>query len=376
MSDRRGVKDEDQPLSWLPETWAERLSQMGAPAYRGRQAFEWIWRHDARTYDDIGVWPKGLRQRMAERYPLRRVSEIRVRRGSDGTTKLLLNLADGERVETVLLPHDYGTSVCVSSQVGCNMGCTFCASGLLGRVRNLTAGEIMDQVAAASATHRAAGGGAVHRIDLMGIGEPLDNYDQVVRFCRLAHAALGLNLGYRHITLSTSGVVPAIYRLADERLPITLAVSLHAPNDALRLRLMPINRAYPLARLIPAARYYFEQTGRRVSFEYAMLRDVNDGPATARELVDLLTATPMAWHVNLIPWNPVPEQAYEPSPMAEVRSFRDLVQQHGISCTIRRELGQDIDAACGQLRHREEADRRPSRIRRNPPRSSAGGQSG
>ena len=376
MSDRKGVNDLDQPLSWLPETWAETLGTLGEPSYRGRQAFEWIWRHDARTYDDIAVWPKGLRARMAERYPFRRVDEERVRRGADGTTKLLLRLADGERVETVLLPHDYGTSVCVSSQVGCNMGCTFCASGILGRVRNLNAGEIMDQVAAAAAANRAPGGGPVRRVDLMGIGEPLDNYDHVLRFCRLVHAAPGFNLSYRHITLSTSGVAPAIYRLADEQLAITLAVSLHAPNDALRQRLMPINRAYPLAKLMPAARYYFETTGRRVSFEYAMLADVNDDPGTARELVDLLTATPMPCHVNLIPWNPVPEQAYEPSPMARVRSFRDLVQQHGISCTIRRELGQDIDAACGQLRHREEADRRPSRIRRNPPRFGAEGQSG
>lgn len=361
------------PCSWLPEEWEATLARLGEPRYRGRQAFQWLWQKYAPDYGAITVWPKALRDRMADRYPFHRLTIEREQNSADGTRKLLLRLQDGQRVEAVVLPHPYGVSVCVSSQVGCNLGCKFCASGLLRRTRDLSAGEILDQVRAADEAAREHGR-TISRVDLMGIGEPLDNYPEVMRFIRLVHSPLGMNLSYRHITLSTSGLVPAIWRLADEGLPITLAISLHAPNDALRSRLMPINRAYPLAQLLAAARAFQAKTGRRVTFEYALLNDVNDHPEDARELAGLLGG--LSAHVNLIPWNPVPEEPFQPSPLARVRMFRDIVQQHAISCTIRKELGQEIDAACGQLRRSEEATHRPEGGRSDPPRLGADGEPG
>ncbi len=338
-------------LSASPEELASLLTEAGEPRFRGRQLFEWLWLHGVESYDEITVWPKALRIKMAQALPLVRLVAEHTQVARDGTTKLLLRLADGNRVETVLLPHPYGYSVCVSSQVGCNMGCHFCASGLLGKKRNLTAGEMLDQIRYAQKLLQDRGQ-RVSRVDLMGIGEPLDNYQEMVRFLHLLHQPPGFNLSYRHVTVSTSGLVPAIYRLADEGMPLTLAVSLHAPTDELRLSLMPVNKAFPLARLIPACQYYSETTGRRVSFEYAMLDGINDSDEAARQLVDLIRGFPC--HVNLIPWNPVEEHPFQPSPLTRVRQFQELVQDHGISCTIRKELGQEIDAACGQLRRREE----------------------
>lgn len=338
-------------LSLSPEEMEECLIRMGEPRYRGRQLFEGLWRHNIDDYEQMTVWPKGLRARMAEHHPIHRLREVLVQTATDGTVKLLLRLFDGEQVETVVLPHRFGHSVCVSTQVGCNMGCKFCASGLLGRRRNLTAGEMLEQVAYAQRALQPEGK-SVRRIDLMGIGEPLDNYAAVVKFMRLVHDPLGFHLSYRHLTLSTSGLVPAIYRLAKEGLPVTLAISLHGANDTLRERLMPVNRAFPLTQLIAAAKHYAEVTGRRVTFEYAMLAGVNDGEDAARELCRLLGS--FSCHVNLIPWNPVPEHPFQPSSARQVRNFQNWVQECGISCTIRKELGQEIEAACGQLRHREE----------------------
>lgn len=339
-------------LSLDPRGLSELLKELGEPGYRGHQLFEWLWKKGVRDYEQITVWPQKLRDRMKREFPLNRLQDEQIQVARDQTTKVLLKLADGQRVETVLLPHHYGYSVCVSSQVGCAMGCSFCASGLLGRVRQLTAGEMLDQVRFADQllTARKA---RVSRVDLMGIGEPLDNYENVVQFMRLLHEEAGFHLSYRHLTLSTSGLVPAIYKLSEEDIPVTLAVSLHAPNDKLRKTLMPVNRAYPLAKLLPACRHYAEVTGRRVTFEYLMLSGVNDSADLALELVDLLAG--FSCHVNLIPWNPVSEHPYQPSPMSHVRDFQKIVQERGISCTIRKELGQEIDAACGQLRHSEEA---------------------
>lgn len=373
MSERQSIPAELAPLSWLPTKWEQVMAELGQPRYRGRQGFEWIWQHQVRAYDEIVVWPKSLRSTMHARYPFKRADIVTVQRADDGTSKILFEMQDHQKVETVILPHAYGTSICVSSQVGCNIGCTFCASGLLKRTRNLTAGEILDQVVMASQVLPDSMP-AIRRVDLMGIGEPLDNYREVLHFAHLIHEPTGVNLSYRHITLSTSGLVPQIYQLADEHLPITLAVSLHAPNNVLRTRLMPINRAYPLEKLIPAARYYAEVSGRRVTFEYAMLKDINDDPDTARQLVDLLSG--LSCHVNLIPWNPVPEEPFQPSPMVRVRTFRDIVQQNAISCTIRKELGQEIDAACGQLRRREEASHHPESIRKVPSRIGERGEPG
>ncbi|PSR34693.1 MAG: 23S rRNA (adenine(2503)-C(2))-methyltransferase RlmN [Sulfobacillus benefaciens] len=345
------VANDPDVLSMTPEELEKWMAEIGEPRFRGRQLFEWLWQHGAPSYEDITVWHKSLRTSMASRVPLKRLTAEKVQLAQDGTTKLLLRLHDGNRVETVLLPHPYGYSVCVSSQVGCNMGCHFCASGILGKKRNLSAGEMLDQVRYANQI-LGKRGQKVSRVDLMGIGEPLDNYDAMVKFLHLLHHPLSFQLSYRHVTVSTSGLVPAIYRLADEEMPVTLAVSLHAPTDPLRLRLMPVNKAYPLSQLIGACRYYGETTGRRVTFEYLMLDGINDSLDNARELVDLVHD--FSCHVNLIPWNPVAEHPFKPSPMARVRQFQQLVQDRGISCTIRKELGQEIDAACGQLRRREE----------------------
>jgi 23S rRNA (adenine2503-C2)-methyltransferase len=337
------------PLSMTPEELAHLFEEAGWPGYRGRQLFSAWWRQGLRDYEALTVWPKALRREAAQRWPVRPAAVVGRQRAQDGTVKMLVAFGDGESVETVLLPHPYGWSVCVSTQVGCAMGCRFCASGLLGKRRHLTAGEIMEQVRVAEAAARDEGG-HVRRVDLMGIGEPLDNYAGTVRFLRLVHHPLGFGLSYRHLTVSTSGLVPRILRLSEEGLPVTLAVSLHAPNDALRTRLMPVNRAFPLAKLLPACETYWERTRRRITYEYLLIRDVNDSVELAAELVKLVGRFPC--HVNLIPWNPVPEHPYRPSPPDQVRRFRRIVEDAGISCTVRRELGQEIEAACGQLRRR------------------------
>ncbi|MCY0884451.1 MAG: 23S rRNA (adenine(2503)-C(2))-methyltransferase RlmN, partial [Firmicutes bacterium] len=276
-------------LSAGPQELEALLEEAGQPRFRGRQLFRALWREGVADYAAVTVWPKALRTAMAQRAPWGRARCLAEQRSPDGTVKWLLAFPDGARVETVLLPHDYGYSLCVSSQVGCAMGCTFCASGLSGRLRNLTAGEMLEQVRFANTYLAEADPGArVSRVDLMGSGEPLDNYTATVRFLRLAHEPEGLGLSYRHMTVSTSGLAPRIRRLADEGLPVTLAVSLHAADDELRTRLMPVNRAYPLEAVMEAAAYYWRRTRRRVTFEYLLLRGLNDTPAQARQLVALL----------------------------------------------------------------------------------------
>ncbi|MCY0877910.1 MAG: 23S rRNA (adenine(2503)-C(2))-methyltransferase RlmN [Firmicutes bacterium] len=338
-------------LSMTEDELASVMGTRGASRFRGRQLFEGLWRLGIQNYQELTVWPLALREEMTQAYPFQRLRQVHEETSPDGTVKFLLALKDGQRVETVVLPHRYGYSVCVSSQVGCAMGCKFCASGLKGRVRQLTAGEMADQVMYADQWLKQKGQ-RVSRVDVMGIGEPLDNFEAVVRFLELIHHPRGLHLSYRHMTVSTSGIVPNIRRLADQGLPVTLAVSLHAPNDALRSRLMPVNRAYPLHQLMGAARYFAERTGRRVTYEYLLLKDVNDRDQHAEELARLLRG--QLAHVNLIPWNPVAEHPFQPSPSGRVQRFQRIVQQAGISCTIRKELGQEIEAACGQLRLREE----------------------
>lgn len=334
---------QEDVLSWLPSEAEAALAALGAEPYRGRQLFTALWRHGLADIGDLDVWPVALRERFRDRYRLERARPVTEQAAADGTVKGLLSMSDREAVETVLLPHPYGWSVCVSTQVGCAMGCHFCASGIGGRRRHLTAGEILDQVRWAAS--RAPG--RVGRVDLMGIGEPLDNYGETVRFLRLVHEPLGMGLSYRHLTVSTSGLVPAILRLADEGLPVTLAVSLHAPEDALRERLMPVNRAYPLGKLLPACEHYWERTKRRVTFEYLLIQDVNDSVALARLLADRIT---FPAHVNVIPWNPVPEHPFRPSPPEQVAAFVAALIDRGIPATVRKELGQEIQAACGQLR--------------------------
>ncbi|MGI6147014.1 MAG: 23S rRNA (adenine(2503)-C(2))-methyltransferase RlmN [Firmicutes bacterium] len=330
---------------------ARRLfEQHGLPGYRGEQVLSWIHRHGIRDYSQMTNLPAYLRDELQGIAPLRPASVAAERRSVDGTIKLLLEYPDGNAVETVIMRHDYGVSVCVSSQVGCAMGCSFCASGIGGLVRNLTPGEMLEQVLEASIQCRSMGAPRISSIVVMGSGEPMHNYDNVVRFVRLANWNKGLGIGYRHITVSTCGIVPGIRRLAGEGIPITLSVSLHAPDDETRSRLMPVNRVYPVGELIAACRDYADVTGRRVTYEYALVRSVNDSPRHARKLVELIAGS--LCHVNLIPVNPVEEAGFDRPDQATVQAFADVLSRAGISTTIRRELGTDIEAACGQLRRR------------------------
>jgi 23S rRNA (adenine2503-C2)-methyltransferase len=329
---------------------AEALKSLGVEKYRARQVMEWIYARGAKSFADMTNLSKPLRERL-EQHAYMGTLRVLAKQVSqkDGTIKFLFELDDGHAVESVFLPHDYGNSVCISTQVGCAMGCRFCASTLHGLVRNLSAGEIIDQVLTIqdelnNEQRR------VSSIVIMGSGEPLANYENVLRFIRLLHLPYGLNIGYRNITLSTSGLVPEIDRLAGEELPITLSISLHAPNDQIRSELMPINRRYPIAELMGACDRYVKQTNRRITYEYSLICGVNDELDHARQLADLLARR--LCHVNLIPINAVPERGYHQPSAEAVRRFRDVLQRNGIETTIRKEMGSDIDAACGQLRQR------------------------
>lgn len=291
---------------------------------------------------------KDLRARLAENFLLT-VPEVARKQVSriDGTVKYLWRLRDGNCVESVLMHYEHGVSVCVSTQVGCRMGCKFCASGLNGRTRSLSAGEILDEIL----FMQKDSGEKVSNIVLMGTGEPLDNYDNVLKFLHLVSCPEGINIGQRHISLSTSGIADRIEMLAREKLQITLSVSLHAPDDETRSSIMPVNDAYPVERLMKACRYYFDTTGRRISYEYMMARDKTDRPWQADLLAKLLKGRPA--HVNLIPLNEVAESPLKPSRPETVRRFQQALEKRGVTATVRRKLGPDIDAACGQLRQRQ-----------------------
>lgn len=336
-------------LGLTREELAGALAELGEPPYRAGQVMEWAYRRGARDFSAMTNLPKRLREGLTAVARVGRLTPVTVQRSrEDGTAKVLLRLDDGETVEAVLLPHDYGVSACVSSQVGCAMGCAFCASTRNGLKRNLTAGEMVAEVLEVQAL--AGPETRVSHVVIMGTGEPLLNLDEVLRFLHLLHAEEGLGISYRNLTLSTCGLVPEMRRLASEGLPLTLAVSLHAPNDELRSRLMPVNRRYPLAELLPACAEYGRVTGRRVTFEYALIAGVNDRPHQARELAGRLKG--MLCHVNLIPLNAVPETGLERSSPERVEEFRSILAEAGIPVTVRREMGADIEAACGQLRRR------------------------
>ena len=332
----------------LPEL-QELMADLGQPAFRAGQLFSWLHEKRAGSFDEMTNLPAALRRELAERCTLTRLTVLHelVSR-LDGTRKYLYRLADGNCIETVLMHYHHGTSLCISTQVGCRMGCNFCASTLGGLVRCLTPSEMLEQV---YETGRQAGG-RVDNIVLMGIGEPLDNYDNVIRFLRLLTDPKGYNLGQRHISLSTCGLVDRIYDLAKEDLGITLSISLHAPDNETRNRTMPVNRRWPIEELMRACRDYFKTTGRRISFEYALIKGVNDSPEDARKLADLLDG--MVCHVNLIPVNPVKERGYDRSGAADIHRFAETLGRLGVNATVRRELGGDIDAACGQLRRQYE----------------------
>ena len=326
----------------------QALGAMGEPAFRAEQVFTWLHR-GAERFDQMSNLSKALRQKLEQTYQIT-VPQVERKQVSahDGTVKYLWKLTDGNCVETVLMRYRHGNTVCISSEVGCPMGCAFCASTLGGLVRRLEPAEMLDQVLFTQLDS----GLKISNIVLMGIGEPLNNYENVLQFLRLVNDPRGMNIGMRHISLSTCGLVPQIYQLAQENLQLTLSVSLHAPADEVRSRIMPVNKRYPVAELMQACRDYFEKTGRRISFEYAMIRDVNDTPQMAAKLIALLHG--MQAHVNLIPLNHVEESPFVPSTRAAVAAFQKQLEQAGITATVRRSLGGDIDASCGQLRRKYE----------------------
>lgn len=335
--------------SLLPEELAAECKNMGLPAYRSGQIFRWLHVEGVASFAEMTNLSMQLREKLNDNYEIFHCT-IENKQVSlyDSTIKYLFRLNDGEFVESVLMKYKYGYTLCVSTQVGCRMGCKFCASTLNGVVRSLTASEILAQVFAAQKDS----GERVSHVVMMGMGEPLDNYDNSLRFLRLVSHPQGLNLSMRNISLSTCGIVPNIYRLMDENLQLTLSVSLHAPNDSIRSSMMPVNRKWPVDELLKACRDYTKHTSRRISFEYSMVRGVNDSEACARELGAKLKG--MLCHVNLIPVNAVDETGCVGSAPKTVQKFAEILEKYGLPVTVRRTLGADIDAACGQLRRKQQ----------------------
>ncbi len=335
------------PLLGQDTTELEALARtMGEPAYRGRQIADWIYRRGAREFDQMADLPRRLRERLAAETVIGRSDLVTAQTSRDGTTKLLLEERDGRRIETVVLPYAERTSVCISSQVGCPVGCVFCATATMGFARNVTAGEMVDQVLAAQEVAQPAGRPRITHVVVMGMGEPLLNLPELLKAIRLLNGEVGIAM--RQITVSTAGYVPGIRLLAEEKLQITLALSLHAPNDALRGPLIPLARKYSIAETMAAVRDYTDKTGRRVTLEYLLLSGVNDTEPLAQELARLVRGT--MTHVNLIPWNPADTFSAFAAPSGHrVRAFRRVLERHGLTVTQRVERGQDISAACGQL---------------------------
>lgn len=329
----------------LPELSAV-FKELGQPAFRAKQVYTWLHR-GVRSYDEMTNLPKNLREELAERFPICPPQVVRRQESArDGTIKYLWQLSDGNCVETVLMRYHYGNTVCISTEVGCRMGCAFCASTIGGLVRRLEPFEMLDEVLFTQVDS----GLPISHIVLMGIGEPLDNFDNVMRFLELVNSPEGMNISMRHISLSTCGLVPKIDQLAQKKLQLTLSVSLHAPNDRIRDTIMPVNRAYPTEELLDACRRYYQATSRRISFEYAMIDGVNDSVEHAKELLKRLKG--LSAHFNLIPLNRVEESPLKPSSREAVAAFQKQLEQGGVTATVRRTLGGDIDASCGQLRRK------------------------
>ena len=325
---------------------ADILKQLGQPAFRVKQVFMWLHK-GVGSYDEMTNLPKQLREALAREYPLYTPKVVRKQESQkDGTIKYLWQLSDGNCVETVLMRYRYGNTVCISTEVGCPMGCAFCASTIGGLVRRLEPAEMLDEVLFTQIDS----GLPISHIVLMGIGEPLDNFDNVMRFLELVNHPDGMNISMRHISLSTCGLVPKIDELAARKLQISLAISLHGPNNELRSKVMPVNKAYPIEELLAACRRYYDATGRRIHFEYAMIDGVNDTPECAKELLGRLKG--LGAHVNLIPLNHVEESPLQPSSREAVARFQKLLEDGGVTATVRRTLGGDIDASCGQLRRK------------------------
>lgn len=339
--------------SLQPHQLEEWLKENGEKAFRAAQIFDWLYNKRVKTFEEMSNLSKALRDKLEASFALTTLSTIIKQESKDGTIKFLFQLQDGYSIETVLMRHEYGNSVCVTTQVGCRIGCTFCASTLGGLKRHLLAGEIVEQVVKVQQALDEVNERVSH-IVIMGIGEPFDNYDAMMNFLKVINHEKGLNIGARHITVSTSGIVPKIYQFADEQLQINFAVSLHAPNQEARQKLMPIARAYKLDELMEAVRYYTEKTGRRVSFEYGLMSGENDSVEVAEELSALIKG--IKCHVNLIPVNYVPERDYIRTSRSKIFAFEKTLKKNGINVTIRREQGSDIDAACGQLRAKERSE--------------------
>ena len=319
----------------------------GDKPYRATQIFEWLYRFEVRSFSEMTNQKKSIISLLDEEYDLDLLTLKERQVSSDGTEKFLFELNDGHFIETVLMNHVYGNSLCVTTQVGCNMGCVFCASGMYKKVRNLETSEIVLQI---MSVQKLTGKKITHVV-IMGIGEPFDNYDNVIRFMKIINEPKGLEIGARHISVSTCGLVPKIKEFSNETMQSNLAISLHAPTNEIRNQIMPINKAYPLEVLIPALKDYIDKTNRRVTLEYILLRDLNDSVDCANKLASLIRG--MNVYVNLIPYNEVKEKPYKRSTTEAMKSFFDALKKRGINVTLRQEQGHDIDAACGQLRSKK-----------------------
>lgn len=324
----------------------EEFIKIGEKSYRAEQVFKWLYQEEVTSFDDMTNLSLELREKLKKEFILNNFKILKKQESVDGTKKYLFDVLDGNAIETVLMEYHHGKTICVSSQIGCKMGCKFCASTGIKFIRNLTSGEIVEQILAVQRDEKTK----ISNIVFMGIGEPLDNYDNVLKAINILNNPKGLNIGARHISISTSGIVPKIYELADRDYQFTLSISLHATNDEKRSKMMPINNKYNIEELMKACKYYIKKTNKRISFEYALAKDNNDNLEDAKELVKLLKG--MLCHVNLIPINKIENGQYIKSTNENIIKFRDYLNANGITATIRRELGSDIDAACGQLRRK------------------------
>lgn len=336
----KNIKDYDL------EELKNELKQIGEKPFRAEQIFKWLYQDKVKEFDEMTNLSLQLREKLKENYTMCNYKILKKQKSKDGTIKYLFDVLDGNAIETVLMSYHHGYSLCVSSQIGCKMGCKFCASTGINFIRNLTSGEIVEQILAVEQDEKIR----ISNIVFMGIGEPLDNYDNVVNAIRIINNQKGLSIGARHISISTSGLVPKIYKLAEENIQCTLSISLHASNNEKRSSMMPVNNRYPIEELMQACKDYIKKTNRRISFEYALAKDNNDNLDGAKELIKLLKG--MLCHVNLIPINKIENGQFDKSSNENIMKFRDFLNDHGIVATIRRELGSDIDAACGQLRRK------------------------
>lgn len=336
----KNIKDYDL------EDLKKELISIGEKPFRAEQIFKWLYQEKVKDFDEMTNLSLDLRKKLKENYTICNYEILRKQESKDGTIKYLFDVLDGNAIETVLMQYHHGKTVCVSSQIGCKMGCKFCASTGIQFVRNLTAGEIVEQILAVEQDIN----DKISNIVFMGIGEPLDNYNNVIKAIKIMNNPKGLEIGTRHISISTSGLVPRIYDLANEKIQCTLSISLHATTDEKRSSMMPVNNRYNIEELMKACKDYIKITNKRISFEYALAKDNNDNLEDAQRLVDLLKG--MLCHVNLIPINKIENGKFSKSTNENILKFRDFLNEHGIVATVRRELGSDIDAACGQLRRK------------------------